>query len=147
VVVAAVLFVVSVVLGVSAVRRLRALPSVVALDGDGWLRISGPHVSLALPVDAVKEVEVGAAIGLESVRLHTHQGRTVRLPGDLGDVDGFLAALQRASPTLAIRDHRSTGRDESGDPVDLDGVDGHPDIGREGDDHDEGNCDGRPGPV
>jgi hypothetical protein len=34
------------------------------------------------------------------VRLHTHQGRTIRLPGDLGDLDGFLTSLRRASPAL-----------------------------------------------
>jgi hypothetical protein len=113
VVVATALFAVSAVLGVSAVRRLRVLPSVVALDGDGWLRISGRHVSLALPAEAVVEVEVGAAVGLESVRLHTRQGRVVRLPGDLDDLDGFLGALRKASPALVVVDHRPVD-DETG---------------------------------
>jgi hypothetical protein len=105
VVVAAALFVCSLLIGVSAFRRLRRLPSVVALE-DGWLHIRGRHVDLALPTDALTRVEVGSSTGLESVRLHTRQGRTLRLPGDLEDLEGFLEALCRANPELVVTDHR-----------------------------------------
>jgi hypothetical protein len=105
VVVAMALFFASLLIGVSAFRRLRRLPSVVALE-DGWLQIRGRHIDLALPAEALTGVEIGAAAGLESVRLHTRQGRTLRLPGDLEDLEGFLAALLVENPALLVTDHR-----------------------------------------
>ncbi|MEA3216127.1 MAG: hypothetical protein QOJ19_2283, partial [Acidimicrobiia bacterium] len=80
VVVAVVLLAISAVIGISAFRRLRMLPTTVVLDVDGWLRVTGRRVALALPAEAITEIEVGASPGLESVHLHTRQGRTVRLP-------------------------------------------------------------------
>lgn len=106
-VVALILFAVSLVVGVAAFRRLRRLPTEVSLDEEGWLRVTGRRIDLALPADAVVTVEIGAAVGLESVRLHTQQGRTVRLPGDLDDLDGFLSALRDANGALTLIDHRS----------------------------------------
>ena len=105
VVVATALFALSLVIGISAFRRLRRLPSVVALE-DGWLQIRGRHIDLAVPAEALTSVEIGASAGLESVRLHTRQGRTLRLPGDLEGLEGFLVALQAENPALTITDHR-----------------------------------------
>jgi hypothetical protein len=105
VVVAFVLFAVSAVVGLPALRRLRRMPTSVVLE-DGWVQLRGRGPSLALPVDVLAAVEVGANAGLESVRLHTHQGRTVRLPGDLEDLDGLIAALRAANPTIVVTDHR-----------------------------------------
>ena len=105
VVVAFALFALSLVIGISAFRRLRRLPSVVALE-DGWLQIHGRHVDLAVPTEALTAVEIGASAGLESVRLHTRQGRTLHLPGDLEDLEGFLFALQSENPALTVTDHR-----------------------------------------
>jgi hypothetical protein len=118
VVVAVALFGISAAIGLSAFRRLRLLPTSVVLDRDGWLRITGRRLSLALPADAVREVEVGASAGLESVRLHTRQGRTIRLPGDLDDLNGLLLALRGANPRLIVTDHR---------PPDEPGIGGAPD--------------------
>ena len=112
--VALVLFAISAVVGVSAFRRLRLLPTRVALDRDGWLRVDGRRLALALPVDALAEVEIGASVGLESVRLHTRQGRIIRLPGDLDDFDGFLAALRATHPGLVNTDHRGAAEAASG---------------------------------
>ncbi|MPY92040.1 MAG: hypothetical protein GEV08_02950 [Acidimicrobiia bacterium] len=105
VVVAFVLFAVAATVGLPALRRLRRMPTCVVLE-DGWLQLSGRGPSLALPVSAIQSVEVGANAGLESVRLYTEQGRTVRLPGDLEDLDGLIAALRAANPSLALTDHR-----------------------------------------
>lgn len=108
VVVASLLFVSSLLIGVTAFRRIRRLPSVVSLD-DGWLHIRGRRVDLALPTAELRSVEIGAAAGLESVRLSTRQGRTLRLPGDLTDLEGFIDALRRENPALVVTDHRTHG--------------------------------------
>jgi hypothetical protein len=118
VVVATALFASSLAIGIAAFRRIRRLPSVVALD-DGWLHIRGRHVDLALPTEALSGVEIGASAGLESVRLSTRQGRTLRLPGDLGDLEGFIDALRRENPAMVVTDHRLAatvdgGREGSG---------------------------------
>ena len=110
VVVAMLLFACSLLIGVAAFRRLRRLPSVVALE-DGWLQIRGRHVDLALPTEALRSVEIGASAGLESVRLSTHQGRTLRLPGDLEDLEGFVDALCQENPAMTVTDHRSAELD------------------------------------
>jgi uncharacterized membrane protein YgcG len=125
VVVAVVLFAMSAVIGISAFRRLRVLPTTVALDADGWLRITGRHIALALPAEALTEVEIGASPGLESVHLNTRQGRTVRLPGDLNDLDGLLSALRQANPAVVVIDHRrSDGEGQSGEKRDDGGQGG-----------------------
>ena len=108
VVVAFVLFAISAAVGLPALRRLRRMPTCIALE-DGWVHLSGRGPALALPVSALASIEVGANVGLESVRLHTTRGRTVRLPGDLEDLDGLIAALRSAKPDLAVTDHRGRG--------------------------------------
>ncbi len=104
-VVALVLFLVAAAVGFPALRRLRRMPTTVVLE-DGWLHLSGRGPALALPVDAVTSIEIGPNIGLESVRLQTRQGRTVRLPGDFEDLDGMVAALEAAHPGLSVTDRR-----------------------------------------
>jgi uncharacterized membrane protein YgcG len=145
VVVAVVLLSISAVIGISAFRRLRMLPTTVVLDVDGWLRVTGRRVALALPAEAITEIEVGASPGLESVHLHTRQGRTVRLPGDLDDLDGFLQALQEANPAVLLTDHRRTsGGDIEEGPEDH-GEDPVGDDTRRGDDGGAGGDDGGAG--
>ena len=123
VVVASLLFACSLLIGVAAFRRIRRLPSVVSLEG-GWLHIRGRHVDLALPTDELRGVEIGASAGLESVRLSTRQGRTLRLPGDLTDLEGFVDALRRENPAMVVTDHRLPGAPDPG-PPDT----GPPDLG------------------
>ena len=118
VVVATALFACSLAIGVAAFRRIRRLPSVVALE-DGWLHIRGRHVALALPTEALAGIEIGASAGLESVRLSTRQGRTLRLPGDLDDLGGFVDALCRENPSIAVTDHRR-GAAADGGPDEAD---------------------------
>jgi hypothetical protein len=146
VVVAVVLLSISAVIGVSAFRRLRMLPTTVVLDVDGWLRVTGRRVALALPAEAITEIEVGASPGLESVHLHTRQGRTVRLPGDLDDLDGFLQALQEANPGVLLTDHRPTSggdtEEEGAGGNDQDPVGDDPRGGDQGNDGGDGGGDG-----
>ena len=118
VVVATALFACSLAIGIAAFRRIRRLPSVVALE-DGWLHIRGRHVALALPTEALAGIEIGASAGLESVRLSTRQGRTLRLPGDLEDLGGFVDALCRENPSIAVTDHRR-GAAADGGPDEAD---------------------------
>jgi hypothetical protein len=146
VVVAVVLLAISAVIGISAFRRLRMLPTTVVLDVDGWLRVTGRRVALALPAEAITEIEVGASPGLESVHLHTRQGRTVRLPGDLDDLDGFLQALQEANPAVLLTDHRPTGGDSEEEGPEGHGDDPVGDDTRGGDGGGAGENGGSAGP-
>lgn len=103
--VAILLFCIAAAVGIPAFRRIRRLPTAISLD-DGWVQLSGRNGGMALPVDAITSIEIASGSGLESVRLHTRQGRVVRLPGDLDDLDGLVAALRAANPRMSVTDHR-----------------------------------------
>ncbi|MDH4145131.1 MAG: hypothetical protein OEY23_08180 [Acidimicrobiia bacterium] len=96
----------SAAVGISAARRFRNLATEIRLEEGAWLRLRGSRMRMDVPVEALAQIEVGAVAGFSSIRLTTTKGRLIRLPGDLDDVDGLVAALGAANPELVVVDHR-----------------------------------------
>lgn len=89
-------------------RRLWRAPLAVRLAEDGTLVLVSRR-GRSRTVGRPQAVEVAALAGLASVRVTLEPpAASVRLPGDLEDLDGFLAQMQSLVPGLAVTDRRET---------------------------------------
>ena len=89
------------------VRRLWRAPVAVSLGSDGSLVLLSRR-GRGRTVGRPRSIEVGALAGLASVRVSVDpSGEEVRLPGDLEDLDGFLAQLRSLLPHIAVTDRRA----------------------------------------
>jgi hypothetical protein len=104
VVVSAVVLVVTVVVAGLALRRARRVPRAVRLE-DGLLTTEARSGRSSRPVAELTRVDLGTSLGVWPLRLTFTDGSVVRLPRELDDLDGFLAALERHRPGLPIVDH------------------------------------------
>jgi hypothetical protein len=98
------LFLVAAVAAVAAVRRIRRLPRTVHLAGDR-LSTTSRAGTVSRPLAELRSVEIGTSLGVWPVVLCFADGGTVRLPRDLEDFDGLLAALRARRPDLPVIDH------------------------------------------
>ena len=103
--VAGVLFVVTAVFAALALRRARRLPRSVELDTDAVLATLSRSGRRERPVDQLARVDLGTSLGVWPLRLTFADGIVWRLPRELDDLDGFLAALQECNAALMIADH------------------------------------------
>lgn len=102
--VAVTLFAVSIVVALAALRRTRRLPRRVEIDAEGTLRLVSRAGTTATPVAGVTGVELTTSLGVGPLKLDLDDGRSLRLPRHLEDLDGFLGALRRHNPTLTVVD-------------------------------------------
>ena len=87
-------------------RRLWRAPVAVQLSPEGQLGLVSRRGSLH-QVGRPRLVHVAALPGLRSVRVTVEpSGSEVRLPGDLEDLDGFLAELRFTVPGVEVLDQR-----------------------------------------
>lgn len=96
---------VAVVGGAVGFARIRALPRRIELDVDaGELRFIARRGTSTRPAAALTAVHIGSSVGIAPVRLTFAGAPPVRVPRELDDFDGFVAALRGVAASLAVTD-------------------------------------------
>lgn len=117
-----VLFVLTSAFAVAALRRARRLPRAVHLEG-ATLVAEARSGTRRLALAGLERVDIGTSLGVWPLRLSFADGTVLRLPRELDDLAGFLAALRHAVPGVVVHDHNPP------DPDPDRGVDPDPDRG------------------
>ncbi len=102
--VSVVLFVLTTALAAAALVRARRVPRQIRIEPGGALVTRSQRGERRYPLTDLERVELGSSLGVWPLQLHFAGGRRVRLPRDIDDLSGLLAALERSAPSVTVAD-------------------------------------------